>query len=123
MEITTFNPVIVSDKANDYVALFEELGFEKRHAPDLRDHTAAEQDFRLKDASGHYVDVTLHTGYTKDLTLIRMNVRNFDEAYEILTRHGFKNKRGDATLDINHAKSATMVSESGLMIALVEHQR
>ena len=31
MKITTFNPMILSPKAEDVIALFEELGFERRH--------------------------------------------------------------------------------------------
>ena len=33
MKITTFNPLIVSQNADEVIALFEELGFEKRHTP------------------------------------------------------------------------------------------
>ena len=119
MKIT--NPLIVSKHADDIVALFEELGFEKRHAPKMNDETAADQDFRLKDANGFYVDVAQHPGVPQDVSMIRMNVRDFDEAYEILTKHGFKNTRGDDTLDTASSKAATMVAPSGLTIALVEH--
>ena len=121
MKITTFNPLIVSKQADEIVALFEELGFEKRHAPKMDDETAADQDFRLKDANGFYVDVAQHPGVPQDVSMIRMNVRDFDEAYEILTKHGFKNTRGDDTLETDTSKAATMVSPSGLTIALVEH--
>ena len=41
MKITTFNPLVVSDKADEIVALFEELGFELRHAPMVDEETAA----------------------------------------------------------------------------------
>ena len=122
MKITSFNPLIVSSKADGVVALFEELGFEKRHAPTLEEvQTAADQDFRLKDANGFAVDVAQQPGVPQDMTIIRMNVRGFDEAYEILTKHGFKNTRGDEILENEHSKAATMVSESGLTIALIEH--
>ncbi len=123
MKITSFNPLIVSKNADDIVALFEELGFEKRHAPTMDDQTAADQDFRLKDANGFDLDVAQHPLVPQDLTFIRMNVRDFDEAYEILTKHGFKNTRGNDTLETGSAKAATMVAESGLTIALVEHLR
>ena len=33
MKITTFDPIIVSPKAEDLIAVFEALGFEKSHAP------------------------------------------------------------------------------------------
>lgn len=122
MEITTFNPLIVSNKADELVELFKELGFEMRHAP-LMDQidTPAEQDFRLKDANGFSVDVAQHPSVPQDYIIIRMNVRNFDEAYEILKKHGFKNRNGEETFNTNNSKAASMVSESGLSIALVEH--
>ena len=47
MKITSFNPLIVSKQAEEIVALFEELGFKKRHAPTMDDQTAADQDFRM----------------------------------------------------------------------------
>ena len=121
MKITSFNPLIVSKQAEEIVALFEELGFKKRHAPTMDDQTAADQDFRLKDANGFYVDVAQHPGVPQDVSMIRMNVRDFDEAYEILTKHGFKNTRGDDTLETDTSKAASMVAPSGLTIALVEH--
>ena len=31
MKITTFNPLILTKEADNIIALFEELGFEKRH--------------------------------------------------------------------------------------------
>jgi predicted RNA binding protein YcfA (HicA-like mRNA interferase family) len=31
MKITTFDPIIVSPKADDVIKVFEELGFEKTH--------------------------------------------------------------------------------------------
>lgn len=121
MKITSFNPLIVSKQAEEIVALFEELGFKKRHAPTMDDQTAADQDFRMKDDNGFALDVAQHPLVPQDLTFIRMNVRDFDEAYEILTKHGFKNTRGDDTLESNNSKAATMVSESGLTVALVQH--
>ena len=121
MKITSFNPLIVSKQAEEIVALFEELGFKKRHAPTMEDQTAADQDFRMKDDNGFALDVAQHPLVPQDLTFIRMNVGDFDEAYEILTKHGFKNTRGDDTLESNNSKAATMVSESGLTIALVQH--
>ena len=81
MKITSFNPLIVSKQAEEIVALFEELGFKKRHAPTMDDQTAADQDFRMKDDNGFALDVAQHPLVPQDLTFIRMNVRDFDEAY------------------------------------------
>ena len=125
MEITTFNPLVVTSKGDDVVALFEALGFEKRHAPvlDEVEQTASTQEVRLKNENGFAVDVAYQEGMPRDMTIIRMNVRDFDEAYEVLKKHGFKNTRGEDTIETGHAKAATMVAESGLTIALIEHKR
>ena len=50
-----------------------------------------------------------------------VNVDNFEEAYEILKKHGFTNTRGDGTIDTKSATAATMVSPSGFRISLIKH--
>ena len=47
---------------------------------------------------------------------------NFDEAYDILLKHGYKNKMGEnKSLESKSSKAATMISPSGSVIALVQH--
>ena len=53
----------------------------------------------MKDENGFHVDVANLEIIPKDMTYIRMNVDNFAEAYDILIAHGFKNTRGDGTID------------------------
>ena len=118
MQITTFNPIIISSKSDDIVKLFEELGFEKRH------HNEEVEDrpgFRMKDANGFYVDVVQNDEAEQDYTVIRMNVDNFDEAHEMLISHGFKD--GPRILDKRTAKSTGLISPSGFVIGLVEHKK
>ena len=123
MKITTFNPLVVSKKADDAIALFEELRFEKKHNPKkLREDKDAE-DIRLKHPDGFALDVAGMETIPQDFTMIRMNVDSFDEAYDILVKNGFRNTRGDRTLDSASSKAATMVAPSGFMIALVEHKK
>jgi hypothetical protein len=57
----------------------------------------------------------------QDVTQIRMNVDDFDEAYELLTAHGFKNVQGDTISESSTSKGTGMVSPSGFMIALSHH--
>lgn len=122
MKITTFDPIIVSKSAEDVIKVFEDLGFEKSHSPVTTTELGDVQSYRMKNADGFHVDVsnTLQD-IERDYTLIRMNVDNFEEAYDILTKHGFTNTRGDKTLDTKSATAATMVSPSGFRIALVQH--
>ncbi len=121
MKITTFNPLIVSAHADDAIALFEELGFEKRHAPvvDTGDRTVTRT--RLKDANGFYVDISNVASIPRDLTAIRINVDNFPEAYELLTAHGFTKAPGVEEVDLASAKALLMVSPSGFAVELIQH--
>ena len=121
MKITTFDPIILSPKADEAIKVFEELGFEKTHAPVTDTGKSMVQSVRMKDGNGFHIDISYADTIPQDKIYIRMNVDDFDEAYDILKKHGFTNKRGDDTLDTNHAKEATMVSPSGFTIALIKH--
>ncbi len=121
MKITTFDPLIITSKFNDTVNVFEGLGFQKTHAPVTDTGSAEIQSYRMKDENGYHVDISDVADTQPDKQYIRMNVDDFDAAYAILKEHGFTNKRGDDTLDTNHAKEATMVSPSGYTIALIQH--
>ena len=124
MKITTFNPQIITKDAEALVKLFEQLGFEKRH----QQEGIGELDvkgIRLKDANGFNLDIsqpdTLPTGH--DLMAVRMNVDDFDEAYQLLVKNGFRNYYGDSTASTRTGKSAIMISPTGFVINLVQHIR
>lgn len=121
MKITTFAPLILSPKSGDVVKLFEELGFEITHDPVTKVEIGEVQTTRMKNESGFHIDVANIGNIPNDRMLIRMNVDNFEEAYDIFIKHGFKNTRGDNTLDTKSAIEATMVSPSGFSVALVKH--
>lgn len=123
MKITTFNPLIVTRDAEAIIALFEALGFEKRHNIHANTGKTDFNSVRMKDANGFYVDVADVPTTQRDLTLIRMNVDNFEEAYEFLTARGFVNSRGDQTVDTKSNKSCMMVSPSGFAFDLCQHIR
>ncbi len=121
MKITTFNPQIITKNADDIVKLFEELGFEKRHNPEGMGELKVE-GIRMKDANGFSLDLSMpDIDIPNDMTVIRMNVDNFDEAYKLLEEKGFKNFYGDKTVDTKSSKSAMMFSPSGFGINLVQH--
>jgi len=120
MKITTFDPLILSPKSGDVVKLFEELGFEITHDPVTKVEIGEVQTTRMKNESGFHIDVANIGNIPNDRMLIRMNVDNFEEAYDIFIKHGFKNTRGDNTLDTKSAIEATMVSPSGFSVALVK---
>ena len=122
MKITSFNPLIVTKDAEPVIKLFEEMGFEKRHAITVESSGKDIDSVRMKDANGFHVDIAKATTIPQDLTLIRMNVDNFDEAYEMLKAKGFRNPKGDDhTVDTETNKSAMMISPSGFAFDLCQH--
>jgi len=122
MKITTFDPIIVSPKAEDLISVFEALGFEKSHAPVTATSIGDVTSIRMKHENGYHVDVADVKGIPQDKTYVRINVDNFEEAYDILLKHGFKNRMGEnETIDSKRSKAATMISPSGFIIALVQH--
>ena len=121
MKITTFNPQIITKDAESVAKLFEDIGFERSHNP----KGIGELDvtgIRMKDANGFYLDISQpNLQLPQDLTMIRMNVDNFNEAYQLLVSRGFKNFYGEKTIETKSAKSAVMISTSGFAINLVQH--
>ena len=117
MKITSFNPAIVTSDPDSCIKLFEELGFERQHRQTKEDVTF----IRMKDANGFHIDIGNVGDGEKDQTVIRINVDDFDEAYEFLTARGFKNLLGEKIVDTGSSNVAPMVSPSGFTIGLIKH--
>ena len=123
MKITTFNTLIVTKDAENVIKLFEALGFERRHSLDAK---TGEQDLtsvRMKNADGFHVDIAQVEGYSadRDMTLIRMNVDNFEEAYEFLISKGFMCHSGGVAVETATNKSCCMIAPSGFAFVLCQH--
>jgi hypothetical protein len=119
MKITSFNPLIVTTNQEECQKLFEELGFEKRH----NKVSGVSEDIstvRMKDSNGFHVDISKVVKLDRDMTIIRMNVDDLDEAYALLTAHGFKAVDGSNSLT-RSSKSVLMASPSGFAIDIVKH--
>ena len=120
MKITSFNPLIVTKDAASAIALFEELGFEKRHTKeDIGINNVI--DVRMKDANGFHVDVSQGSG---EWTMIRMNVDDLEEAIAFLEARGFHKARHQAahdTVDTGSSRFNIMVSPSGFIFAVSQH--
>ena len=123
MKITTFNPMIVTKDIETVVRLFEALGFEKRHNPTGTSAIGnAYISYRMTDPNGFHVDVSTSSAPMEhDLTGIRMNVDDFDEAYDFLIAHGFKNGQNGSVTDTGSAKACYLFSPSGFGINLIQH--
>ena len=122
MKITSFNPTIVTKNASDVISLFEDLGFELKHKKtgiNDKDITAVS----MKDPNGFRVNITQSETAEQDITSIRINVRDFNEAYEFLISKGFKNAQGDKVTNTSSSKATMMIAPSGFRISLVEHIR
>ena len=125
MTITSFNPLIVTNDAEATIALFEALGFERRHMKtgiNDKDITSVRMRYTGEDGKVFHVDVT-KAPVERDITTIRMNVRDFDEAYKMLEAKGFKNAQGERVTETGSSKSTMMVSPSGFSISIAEHIR
>lgn len=120
MEFTSFNPMIITKDAESAIALFEALGFERRHTKDgfLDDVSCV----RMKDANGFHVDV-VQAPVPRDITTIRMNVGDFDEAIEFLTAHGFKSNSDKKPTETGSSKGCMMVSPSGFTLSISKHYK
>ena len=124
MTITSFNPLIVTKDAEATIALFEALGFERRHMKTGINGsiTSVRMRYTGEDGKVFHVDVT-NAPVERDITTIRMNVRDFDEAYKMLEEKGFKNAQGEKVTNTGSSKSTMMVSPSGYSISIAEHIR
>ena len=125
MKITSFNPLIITKDAETVIALFEELGFERRHTKtgiNDKDITSVRMRYTNEDGKVFHVDV-VQAPVPKDITAIRMNVRDFDEAYKLLEEKGFKNAQGEKVTHTGSSVATMMVSPSGFAINVGEHIR
>jgi hypothetical protein len=127
MKITSFNPLILTKKPEEVIALFEALGFERRHQKTGEvgngENNPNFSSVRMKDANGYHVDVCTANSdrLERDMTIIRMNVDDFDEACAFLTARGFVNPQGDHTVDTKSNRSAMLISPSGFALDLCQH--
>jgi hypothetical protein len=125
MKITSFNPLIVTKDAEAAIALFEALGFERRHKKTGingdDDITSVRMKYTSEDGKVFHVDIAESARVPRDITSIRMNVDDFDEAFKMLEEKGFKNAQGDRITDTGTSKSTMMVSPSGFSVSVTEH--
>lgn len=121
MKVTGFTPMVATTDAAAAIALFESLGFKKAHMKDAGqgggfDYTT------FKDENGFTVDVVDGKSFPRDFALIRVNVDDFDEAYDMLMARGFRKGKGfPENRATTSSKFAILVSPSGFIIDLCQH--
>ena len=127
MKITSFNPMILTKKPEETIALFESLGFERHHhktgEAEGSEQGLAFSTVRMKDANGFYVDVCTANSdrIERDLTVIRMNVDDFDEAAQLLKDNGFRESKIVPQNYTPTSKYAYYFSPSGFINDLIKH--
>lgn len=123
MKITSFNPLIVTKDSETVIKLFEDLGFERRHTKtgiNDEDITSVRMRYEGEDGKVFHVDIA-DAPVPQDITTIRMNIDDFDEAYNMLEGKGFKNSQGDKITETGTSRSTMMVSPSGYSISISKH--
>ncbi|SET97883.1 hypothetical protein SAMN04487771_10906 [[Clostridium] aminophilum] len=130
MKITTFNPQIITKNAEPLMKLFQELGFEKRHDQEGIGELNVE-GIRMKNDDGFYLDISIPETLPAaakeekllphDMVVIRMNVDDFDAAYQVLEKQGFRNVYANGTVDTKSSRSAVMISPTGFGINVIQH--
>ena len=123
MKITSFNPQIFTKNADPIVDLFEGLGFDVRHDQSGIGEMNVE-GIRMKNPDGFYLDISSpDTDLPRDMVGIRMNVDDFDSAYQLLLKNGFRNVYGEKTVDTATGRSAVLISSSGFAVNLIQHKK
>ena len=120
MKISNLSPMIMSPDAEKVISLFEELGFEKRHTKTGLNGEGITH-VRMKNEDGFPIDISAVDRLPQDVPAIRMNVDNFDEAYDFLVERGFKNTQGEKIGESKSGKGTAMVSPTGYVIVLSHH--
>jgi len=123
MKITSFSPSIITKDIDAVVSLFEALGFEKKHNPAGTSAVGNKYtSYRMADANGFHVDIsTTSAPLDRDQTAIRINVDDFDEAYDFLISRGFINKQNGTVTNTGSAKACMLHAPSGFAINLIQH--
>lgn len=123
MKVTGFSPLIITDSsdADNMIKLFEDLGFEQRHKQ-IQLNGRDINDVTMRDAGGHCIDIASVPVKPLDSVIIRMNVDDFEEAYEMLTARGFV-CGSNSVIETPSSKSALMISPTGFKFDLCQHIR
>ena len=74
----------------------------------------------MKDENGNHVDVIKSDRIERDQMTIRINVDDFDEAFNLLENHGFK-PNSEKPVIMEYSKSIGMNAPSGFSISLAQH--
>ena len=120
MKITTFNPSIITNDAEPIIKRFKDLGFVQTHNK-AENNDVEFSAHRMKNEGGFHVDVVEVPAVKQTYTTIRINVDNYEEAYEFFMSKGFREARGFAPSTTKSSKYAYLVSPTGVIIDVCQH--
>ena len=122
MKITGFNPQVISKDPDSVIAVFEALGFQRTHNK-TSEKGVVFSSVRMKDANGFHVDIIKAENVPgdRDLSSIRINVDDFDEAFKFFMDKGFRESQKFGRNDTPSSKYSILISPSGFLIDLVQH--
>ena len=120
MKITGFCPMIVTKEQDSVIAVFEALGFEKRHTKtDIEG--GANIGVAMKDANGNRILVASTKNDRADINAVLINVDNFQEAYDFFIGKGFIDPRGSKTTVTGSDQATMLIAPSGFPVVISEH--
>jgi len=120
MKITGFRPMILTPKAEEVVAVFEALGFERRHQKkDISDTDVT--NIAMKNADGFVISITQMDQIPQDMTAVSINVDDFEAAIQLLEAHGFRNVQGEKSTNTGSSVATMLFAPSGFAITVSEH--
>ena len=120
MKITTFDPLIITKESESVIAVFEALGFERRHRNDNIPDREGIVGVRMENENGYHVDIVQSGNVQSDQMTVRINVDDFDEAYKMFEERGFKSNT-DKPIVMPSSKSIGLTAPSGFRISLAQH--
>ena len=122
MEITSFQPLLLTTRFEETKALFEELGFGIKHTiPDFCGDDPKRINVHMQNPDGFRLNVATSSSITQDAMGIRMNVRDFDAACALLSEHGLTPI--SEVCEVKFMKWVTMQAPSGFVITVIYHIR
>ena len=121
MKITNFSNLILTPKADEIIAFFNDLGFERDHQKDYIEGGTVTSTV-MKNPDGFMISIS-QAPVSQTMTVIRMNVDDFDKAFAYLSSKGFVNQGGDQLVENESSKSALMTSPSGFAFSICQHYK
>ncbi|MBQ9383447.1 MAG: hypothetical protein IJT87_04370 [Ruminiclostridium sp.] len=102
------------------IKLFEEHGFVQTHNK-AENNDVEFSAHRMKDSNGFHIDILEVPAVPRTVTAVRINVDDYDEAYELFISKGFHESKAFAPSTTASSKYAYLVSPSGAVIGLCRH--